>query len=245
MSGVAVPHRTTPFRPASDFADRRDLSLSVQPGTLLPPDDAFRLFGAFLMRRFAMLGLASTLAGCSGFGDFLGTTFSYGINPNAPLGNSENMRRVAGMEETVEPLVTEPGNIWPDVMAPTPTLEDLVRQGNESTPAPSPNIGPYLPGGRQPRPGSSTPPGSNQPPLPPELQMPPQPPPPVTAAPPERPRSGQTVQTRSGPGVTTGGTNAYQTLTTPGGTAIVVPNGNGTSTVIHPDGTVETIPTPR
>jgi hypothetical protein len=196
------------------------------------------------MRRLALFGLALVLSGCSGFGEFLGDTTSYGINPNAPLGNSENMRRVTGLDTTTEPLTPEPGNIWPDVVAPTPTLQDLERQGNATTPAPTPNMSPYLPDHRQPRPGSSTPPGSNQPPLPPDLQIPAQPAPPVSAVPPA-PRPGQTVQTRTGPGVTSGGTSAYQTLTTPNGTAIVVPNGNGTSTVIRPDGTVETIPSPR
>ncbi len=196
------------------------------------------------MRRLALLGLALALSGCSGFGEFLGDTVSFGTNPNEPLGNSENMRRVSGLDTTTEPLATEPGNIWPNVMAPTPTLEDLEKQGNAATPAPAPNTSPYPPSHRQPRPGSSTPPGSNQPALPPELQIPPQPPPPVSAVPPAA-RPGRTVQTRTGPGVTTGGTNAYQTLTTPNGTAIVVPNGNGTSTVIRPDGSVETIPSPR
>ena len=198
------------------------------------------------MRRIALLGLVLLLPGCTGLGDFLGDTFTYGTDPNSPLVNSENGRRVLGMETSTEPLVPEPGNIWPEAVAATPTLEDLEKQGNAQQPtAPPPSGGPpYLPDHRQPRRGSSTPPGSNQPALPPELQIPPQPAPPVSAVPPA-PRAGQAVQTRTGPGVTSGGTGGYQTLTTPQGQAIVVPNGNGTSTVIHPDGTVETIPTPR
>ncbi len=87
------------------------------------------------MRRLVLFGLALSLSGCSGFGEFLGDTVSYGINPNTPLGNSENMRRVSGLDTTTEPLVPEPGNIWPDAMTPTPTLEDLEKQGNEATPA--------------------------------------------------------------------------------------------------------------
>ena len=195
------------------------------------------------MRRFALLGFACLLSGCTGFGDFLGDTYSYGVNPNAPLGNSENMRVVNGQQAVLEPLVPEPGNIWPDVLAPTPSLEDLQRQGTDAPPAPPPNLAPYLPGGRQPRPGSSTSPNLYQPPADPG--RPAAIGPSVSAPPPARSRAGQAVQTRSGVGVTSGGTSAYQTLTTPGGTAIVVPNGNGTSTVIHPDGAVETIPTPR
>ncbi|MBV9653486.1 MAG: hypothetical protein JOZ42_02875 [Acetobacteraceae bacterium] len=196
------------------------------------------------MRRFALFGLLLVLCDCSGFGEFIGDTHTYETNPNAPFGNSETLRRVSGVETTTEPLMPEPGNIWPDVVSPTPTLQDLEKSGNETTPAPSPDMTPYQPDHRQPRPGSSTPPGSNQPGLAPPLQLPPQPAPPVSSVP-ASPRAGQTVQTPSGTGVTTGGTSAYQTLTTPGGTAIVVPNGNGTSTVIRPDGTVETIPSPR
>jgi hypothetical protein len=198
------------------------------------------------MRRIALLGLVLALPGCAGFGDFLGDTFTFGTQPNLPLANSENTRRVMGLESSTEPLVPESGNVWPGAVAPTPTLQDLEKQGNvETTPAPSPNGAPFLPDHRQPRPGSSTPPGSNQPALPPELQIPPQSPPPVSANPPVPPAQGQAVQTRGGPAVTSGGTSGYQTLTTPQGQAIVVPNGNGTSTIIHPNGTVETVPTPH
>jgi hypothetical protein len=197
------------------------------------------------MSRIALLGLLLLLPGCAGFGDFLADTTTYGTNPNRPLVNSENGRRVLGLETSNEPLVPEPGNIWPEAIAATPTLQDLEKQGNaQPMVPPPPDTTPYLPDHRQPRRGSSTPPGSNRPPLPPELQIPPQPQPPVSSVPPS-PRAGQPMQTRTGPGVTSGGTSGYQTLTTPQGQAIVVPNGNGTSTVIHPDGTVETIPTPR
>lgn len=198
------------------------------------------------MRRIALLGLVFALPGCAGFGDFLGDTMTYRTQPNLPLANSENARRVMGLESSIEPLVPEPGNVWPGPVAPTPTLQDLEKQGNlETTPPPSPSAAPHLPDHRQPRPGSSTPPGSNQRSLPPELQIPPQPLPPVSAVPPAPPAPGQAVQTRRGPAVTSGGTSGYQTLTTPQGQAIVVPNGNGTSTIIHPNGTVETVPTPR
>ena len=201
------------------------------------------------MRRIALLGLVLLLPGCAGFGDFLGDTMTYGTNPNMPLTNSESARRVLGAEVTPEQLVPESGNVWPEVVAAAPTLQDLEKQGNiqQQPQTPSPPSGPpYLPDHRQPRPrrGSSTPPGSNQPPLQPPIELPPQGAPPVSSVPPA-PRSGQAVQTPSGPAVTSGGTSGYQTLTTPQGQAIVVPNGNGTSTVIHPNGTVETIPTPR
>lgn len=191
------------------------------------------------MRRFALFGLVLLLPGCTGFGDFVGDTFSYRTNPNAPIGNSENMRRARGLDAEIEPLVPEPGNIWPGPVQAMPTLQDLERGGFQPTPTGTP----YAPDHRQPAPrGSSTPPGSVQPGLPPELRVPP---PAISTAPPARNPAGQVVQTPRGPGVTSGGTPGYQTLTTPQGSAVVVPNGNGTSTVIHSDGRVETIPTPK
>jgi hypothetical protein len=95
--------------------------------------------------------------------------------------------------------------------------------------------------------GSSTPPAPNQPLLvtPNALQAPPTyalPP----APPPAREPGGRIVQSPSGLGVTSGGTQGYQTMTTPGGgSAIIVPSGGGTSTVIHSGGLIETVPTPR
>lgn len=192
------------------------------------------------MRRLALAGLALLLSGCTGFGEFVDDTFTM-RRRNAPIGDSENMRRARGLDAAVDPLVTEPGNVWPPPVQPTPTLQDLERSGFQQPPGGEP----YAPDQREPRParrGSSTPPGNVQPGLPPELRIPP---PAISTEPPSRAPGGRVVQTPSGPGVTTGGTSRYQTLTTPQGPAVVVPNGNGTSTVIRPDGSVETIPTPR
>jgi hypothetical protein len=200
------------------------------------------------MRQFALLGVVLLASGCgTSFGDFLGDTFSYDANPNAPFGNSENMRRVRGADVGQPPITTEPGNIWPGPVQPPPTLEDIEKQSGEGFAPPPAGEGPYLPDHRQPRPvpGSSTPPPSNEQQLPPELQLAP---PSVNAAPPAPGQAGRTVPPTPGgevPGVTSGGTSHYQTFTSPGGEGIVVPNGNGTSTVIHPNGTVETIPTPK
>jgi hypothetical protein len=191
------------------------------------------------MRRFALIGLVLLLPGCTGFADFMGDTLTYGINPNSPVGDSENMRRARGLDAEIEPLTPEPGNIWPGPVQQMPTLQDLEKSGFQ----PPPGGQPYSPDHRQPVPrGSSTPPGNVEPGLPPELQPRP---PSVSTTPPAPNPSGRVVQTPSGPGVTSGGTSGYQTLTSPEGSSVVVPNGNGTSTVIHPNGTVETIPTPR
>jgi hypothetical protein len=144
------------------------------------------------------------------------------------------MRRVMGDTANVEPLTTEPGDVWPGPIKPPPTLQDLE---NQNEPQEAPALPPV---------GSSTPPGSTQPGLAP---LPTMPPPATSSGQPSAvtPPVGQTYQTNRGPATSTGGTSNYQTLTTPGsgGQSIVVPNGNGTSTIIHPNGTVETVPTPK
>ncbi|MGE0226778.1 MAG: hypothetical protein AB7F35_20515 [Acetobacteraceae bacterium] len=187
------------------------------------------------MRRIALLSLAMALGGCVS-DTWLNVPFTGGTNPHAPTWDSENMRRVKGDSYAAEPLVPEPGNIWPGNLPEMPSLLDLERNtplGIPSAPAPSR--------------GSSAPPGSNQPPLnAPRIPPPSANPPTPLAQPPARDPAGRPVQTPSGQGVTSGGTPGYQTMPVPGGgSAIIVPNGNGTSTVIYPDGRIETVPTPR
>lgn len=201
------------------------------------------------MRRIAFTCLCLALSGC-GFNTWWNAPFTTGKNPNMPIGDSENMRRVTGEQVEAPALTTEPGDIWPGPLPPTPTLQDLEQQGEQGAPErPVPGSPefrgqpPNLPPQPAPR-GSSTPPGSTQPGLP---NLPaPSPPGPISTTPPARNPAGQVTPTQQGPGITTGGTSGYQTLTTPGGgSAIVVPNGNGTSTIIHSDGRIETVPTPR
>lgn len=202
------------------------------------------------MRRIAFACLCFAVSGC-GYNTWSDPPFSSGSNPNRPIGDSENMRRVMGEQVQAPALTPEPGDIWPGPLPPSPTLQDLEQQGtqpgveravpgspdfrNQSGP---PNIPQQLPR------GSSTPPGSTQPGL---TALPnPTPPRPTNAIPPARNPAGQVTPTQQGPGVTTGGGTGYQTLTTPGGgSSIVVPNGNGTSTIIHSDGRIETVPTPK
>ena len=205
------------------------------------------------MRRIASLSLAVLVSGC-GYNTWWNPPFTAGYNPNVPVSDSENMRRVEGRETSVPALTTEPGDVWPGPLKPPPTLKDLESTGGltpqpeapvpgsplsrgTEAPAPSPN----------PSTGSSSPPANNQPGL-----ANPRPAPPLSsyasppAAPPARGPGGQAIQTPSGPGVTTGGGPGYQTTVSPnGGQSIIVPNGNGTSTVIHADGRIETIPTPK
>jgi hypothetical protein len=191
------------------------------------------------MRRIVFLGLLLALTGCGGpYTTWHELPFSTGSNPNLPAGDSENMRRVMGDTANVEPLTTEPGDVWPGPIKPPPTLQDMENQNGQPT-EPLPPV------------GSSTPPPSNPlgyPPLPsaaPSTILPGQS---TTTGRPSAmtPPTGQVYQTNRGPAVSTGGTSNYQTITTPGGgQSIVVPNGNGTSTIIHPNGTVETVPTPK
>ena len=205
------------------------------------------------MWRTVFIGLMLLLSGC-GFKTWWNTPFTGGSNPNLPVSDAENMKRVLGARTSVEPMTTEPGDIWPGQVQQAPTLKDLEQSSGLVSQPEAPVPGSPLSRGLSgpmpmlsPSPGSSTPPGSNAPGLPPI-----QPAPPLSsyAAPPAgKPSNGQTgqiVQTPAGPSVVTGGGPGYQTTTSPGGgQSIVVPNGNGTSTVIHADGRIETIPTPK
>ncbi len=203
------------------------------------------------MRRLTPLLLLVGLTGCTGLGEFMDHTFSNPRrNPNIPMTDSENVRRVRGLDPALQPLEVEPGNVWPKFDTRDPTLEDVANnpgredaRGFEPTTIQGGRAG--LPAHRQPVPvrGSSTPPNQTQPE---SLRIPSpslSPPPPTANAP--RPPGG-VIDTPQGPAIDAGGTSGYRSLTTPSGPgAIVVPNGNGTSTVIRPDGTVQTITTPR
>jgi hypothetical protein len=123
-----------------------------------------------------------------------------------------------GTAVAVNPLVPEPGDIWPGPVPEMPTLQEVERDSGMGS-----RIQGAMPTSATPTPSSLTP----------------------NMAPPARDPAGRIVNAPSGPGVTSGGTSGYQTTTTPRGSAIIVPNGNGTSTIIHPDGRIETVPTPR
>jgi hypothetical protein len=204
------------------------------------------------MRRIALLGLTALLSGC-GYQTWYNPPFTGGTSPNSPTANSENTQRVLGHTANVAPISTEPGDIWPGPLPPSPTLGDLESQnGGAAAEQPVPGSplsrGIYPPSMQQnPSRGSSTPPPGNQAVMPPVQTAPPLSSYAAPAVPPPAPSAGgKVVQTPSGPAVTTGGGPGYSTAIQPGGgQSIVVPNGNGTSTVIHADGRIETIPTPK
>lgn len=79
------------------------------------------------MRRIALLSLTTMLCGC-GYNTWRDAPFSTGTNPNLPVADSENMRRVMGQGVAVKPLTTEPGDIWPGPLPPPRSLQDLQLQ---------------------------------------------------------------------------------------------------------------------
>jgi hypothetical protein len=216
------------------------------------------------MRRSALLSLTLAiptmgLSGCGyvgnpfdGFGGFFGDVHSVDVNPNRPVGDSETLRRVTGRVVNIDPLLPEPGNVWPGPPPKDPTLEDIERQqnmplGSGLPPQQGTDQQPVVPH-PQPRPaappatrGSSSPPTAEAPvPQTPTFQRAPATPL-AQGAPPPR-----TVVTPQGQAPLTPGTGGVQTYTpSTGGVGLVVPNGNGTSTLIGPDGSVQTVPTSK
>lgn len=206
------------------------------------------------MRRIVLLGLLLVVSGCAdyvgspfdGADSFLSNTHTFSNNPNRPVSDGDTMRRVMGQEASLEPLVPEPGNVWPGPIMPEPTMADLVnmtpeqleRQGSDLGTTPGAPLSPPRIPSNVPR-GSSTPPTPLSSPMsPPMLGT--SPTPRTQAAPPNR-----FLQTPGGPSVSSSA-GGVQTFTDPQGrTGLVVPNGNGTSTLISPDGSVQTVPTPK
>lgn len=105
------------------------------------------------MRRIALLGLTLLLPGCQfagnpldGFGGFIGDTHTWNSNPNTPVAQSENERRARGEALVVDPLLPEPGDVWPGPPPAIPTMQELQNMNNKET-LPPPNIpsGPISP----------------------------------------------------------------------------------------------------
>ncbi len=188
-----------------------------------------------MRRTTALLGLTLLLAGCSGVGDYLHDTFSMEQMPNAPVGDSENLRRIRGDQPVIDPLTPEPGNIWPGPVKMQPSLMNAMQPGQtpESTYTPLPATGAPMPPPGAPGASSHAPPVAlpgGKPGVAPEANFPALPParlpssvpfsPAPLRAPTAPPTSGSDIETKP----------------------IVIDNGNGTSTIIKPDGSISTIP---
>ena len=214
------------------------------------------------MRRIAFALIPLLLAGCSnelgnptvGMGGFLSDTFALHGGANRPAIDSLNGQRVMGKDVELDPLLPEPGNVWPGALPPSRTMGELQREEQMGS---LPPIDSVAPRSTTPPPTTLRVPGSSMaPPAPlpsdiapgttatPRLAPPTQPPAGGVSSPP-RPQS-RVLQTPVGPATTTVGSNGVETYTLPSGrTGIVMPNANGTLTLIGPDGTTTTVPAPR
>jgi hypothetical protein len=186
-------------------------------------------------RLVLLLGTALSLSGCVGFGDFVSDAAIVGTNPNQPMGDSLNMRRVQGQQAEAAPILPQSGNVWPRGVEPLPTLQDL-----ETAPPARPMGNPRV--GRSTAPATAVVAGAtaapaSTPAAPTELRPAPQA---AVALPPQT-----VIPTASGSASVNAGTERYQTVATPNGTAVLVPNGNGTATLMRADGTMETVPASR
>lgn len=111
------------------------------------------------MRRLAPLALVLLLPACAtlvgnpfdGAGKAIGDTQTFQLNPNRPLGDAPNLLRVLGKPADEAPLQTEPGNVWPGPVAPTPTLQDLERTQSQTQLTLPGQPGQALPGAAMPR----------------------------------------------------------------------------------------------
>lgn len=173
-----------------------------------------------------LLGAGLLAQGCVGFDNFIDNTLTTGTNPNRPLGDSINMRRVQGVAATDEPVLAEPGNVWPRGVERMPTLQDL-----EGGAMPGQGPGQGSPAAPMPRRSSAAPA--------PVIAATPQ------AASPEREASAAETPLLPDLARPATGGQRYRTVSTPTGTTVVAPNGDGTATMMRADGTVETVPVRR
>jgi hypothetical protein len=120
------------------------------------------------MRRTALIGLALSLGGCqfvgnpfAGGGRFLYDTHTFHSNPNLPPESDETTQRVEGKDVNIQPLLPEPGDIWPGPMRPIPTMQDLQQQNMEPLPPPHVPAAPPAPLFPEESPGQGPPPSQH------------------------------------------------------------------------------------
>lgn len=204
------------------------------------------------MRPIAPLGLLLLLSACTslgnmfgnpfdGFGGFFGDTVSFRANPNRPIPESDNARRVMGQEVVADPVLPEPGNIWPGMPRSDATRMDIERPPTTTSTAPRP-----VPAAPPPMSSPMVPPVRVAPPPAPVAPIPQAAVPAPSIAPPAPIGSGTVVQTGRGGAVITTGNNGIMNYTLPSGASgRAIDNGNGTMTLIGTDGSVMSVPAPR
>jgi len=173
-----------------------------------------------------LLGAGLLVQGCVGMDNFIENTLTTTANPNRPLGDSINMRRVQGLSATEDPVVAEPGNVWPRGVEKLPTLQDM--EGN-AMPGQAPVSTPA------PRRSSAAPAQEPAPVIA------------ATPAPGDAGREAAATETPLLPDLArqSPAGQRYRTVSTPSGTTVVAPNGDGTSTLMRADGSVATVPAQR
>jgi hypothetical protein len=191
----------------------------------------------------SVLGLALLLAGCSGGGTGSGLFTPFLGPANVVDGDSLTVQRVRGTNPAVQPLMPEPGDVWPAQEAPRGDLSNP-DEAMRNIPAYRPSLIDGAPAASSPvatpgdrparRRGSSTPPGNLGPPG--EFLSTPGPTDPPRVARPAPRLEGRALTTPSGQSVTgTGGTPRVQGYTGPGGGGAIIRDGN-VETWIGPNG---------
>jgi hypothetical protein len=194
-----------------------------------------------------VLGAALLLVGCSGGGTGSGLWAPFMGPTNVVASDSLTVQRVRGTNPAVEPLVPEPGDVWPAQEAPRGDLSNP-DEAMRNIPVYQPSLIDGAPAAASPVPtpgdrpvrrrGSSTPPGNLGPPG--EFLSTPAAPPPGPSGQPSPRLEGRALTTPSGQSVTgTGGTPRVQGYTGPGGGGAVIRDGN-VETWIGPNGQAST-----
>jgi hypothetical protein len=203
-----------------------------------------RTAARWLRQGGAACGLLLLLGACSspdrGFVEGAWAPFSG--SQNIVTSDALTVQRVRGEAPAVQPLLPEPGNVWPEQEAPRPTLLSGPEEAFRNIPEYRPQLIEGAPPARSPvptpAPGARL--GSGAAPPPPPLRDPQRfgvAPPPASPGAPQRPAEGQVLIDPQGrPAVTTGQAGRVTGFTQPGvGGGAVVRDGN-VETWIGPDG---------
>jgi hypothetical protein len=102
------------------------------------------------MRRIASIGFILALSGCgmtdnlpsaslgnpaedyigspvSGMGSLFADTHTPFRNPNRPVSDAQNVKRLTGQAVVADALLPDTGNVWPGPFKPAPSLSDVAK----------------------------------------------------------------------------------------------------------------------